>query len=77
MHGPNQDLLQGNQPLSHGLPILEPRNDVAPTPVQPEPAARKDPLWPLLAIILALIMIAIWIGVLGWLAVKLLAPLLT
>jgi hypothetical protein len=46
-------------------------NDVALTLVQPEPAARKDPLWPLLVIILALITTAIWVGFLGWLAVEL------
>ncbi len=78
MYGPNQDILQGNQRLSQGSPVPDLHNDVALAPVQPEPAAAsKDPLWPLLVIIvavmiiLALITTAIWIGFLGWLAVKL------
>ena len=54
-----------------------PHNDVGLTAVQPEPAARKDPLWPLLVIILALITTAIWVGFLGWLAIKLWAWLPT
>ena len=72
MHSPNRNILQGERQSLQGLPVPEPHNDVGLTPVQPKPAAPKDALWPLLVIILALIMTAIWIGVLGWLAVKLL-----
>ena len=53
-------------------------------PDEPEVARRpQEPRWPLLGIIvavmiiLALITTAIWIGFLGWLAVKLLAWLFT
>ena len=77
MHGPNRNILQGERQSLQGLPVPEPHNDVGLTPVQPEPAAPKDALWPLLAIILALILTAIWAGVLGWLAVKLLVWLFT
>ena len=77
MHSPNRNSLQGERQPSRGLPVPEPHNDVGLTPVQPKPAEQKNALWPLLVIILALIMTAIWIGVLGWLAVKLLAGLFT
>ena len=76
MRGPNQDILQGEQP-PHGFSVPEPHNDVGLTPVQPKPAEQKNALWPLLVIILALIMTAIWIGVLGWLAVRLVIWLLS
>ncbi len=77
MHSPNRNILQGERQPLQGLPVPEPHNDVGLTPVQPEPAAPKDALWPLLAIILGLILTAIWAGVLAWLAVKLLAGLFT
>ena len=77
MHGPNRNSLQGKRQPLQGLPVPAPHNDVGLTPVQTEPAAPKDALWPLLVtivalmVILALITTAIWIGFLGWLAVKL------
>ncbi len=71
MHSPNRNILQGERQSLQGLPVPEPHNDVGLTPVQPEPAAPKDALWPLLGIILGLILTAIWAGVLAWLAVKL------
>ena len=77
MHSPNRNSLQGERQPPRGLPVPEPHNDVGLTPVQSEPAEQKNALWPLLAIILGLILTAIWIGVLGWLAVKLLAGLFT
>jgi len=83
MHGPHQDNLHPKRdtsqgaPLPQGLPVPEPHNDVAPTPSQPEPPAPKKALWPLLVIILGLILTVLWIGVLGWLAFRLMAGLLS
>ena len=77
MHGSNRNSLQGKRQPFQGLPVLQPDNDVGLTPVQTEPAAPKDALWPLLAIILGLILTPIWIGFLGWLAFELLAWVLT
>ena len=71
MHGPNRNSLQGKRQPPHSFSVPEPHNDVGLTPVQPEPAAPKGALWPLLAIILGLILTAIWAGVLAWLAVEL------
>ena len=71
MHSPNRNILQGERPPLQGLPVPNPHNDVGLTPVQPKPAEQKNALWPLLAIILGLILTAIWAGVLAWLAVKL------
>jgi hypothetical protein len=81
MYGPHQGSLHPKQDTSQGallpqgLPVPEPHNDVAPTPGQPKPAAPKNALW-LLPIVLGLILTVLWIGVLGWLALRLLAGLL-
>ncbi len=71
MRGPNRNSLQGKRPPLQGLPVPDPHNDVGLTPVQPKLAVPKDELWLLLAIIPALIMTAIWVGFLAWLAVEL------
>jgi len=71
---PKRDTSQG-APLPQGLSVPEPHNDVAPTPGQPKASALKDP-W-LLGIGLGLILTVLWIGVLGWLAFRLLAGLLS
>ena len=71
MHGSNRNSLQAKRQPFQGLPVPQPHNDVGLTPVQTEPAAPKDALWPLLGIILGLILTAIWVGFLGWLVVKL------
>ncbi len=76
MYGPNRNSLQAKRQPLQGLPVPDPHNDVGLTPVQTEPAAPKDALWPLLGIILGLILTAIWAGVLAWLAVKLAIELL-
>ena len=70
---PKWDSSQG-VPRPQGLPVPEPHNDVAPTPGQPKASALKDP-W-LLGIGLGLILTVLWIGVLGWLALRLLVRLL-
>jgi len=62
-------------PRPQGLPVPEPHNDVAPPPGQPKASALKDTPW-LLGIGLGLILTVLWIGVLGWLAVRLLLWLL-
>ena len=75
MHGPHQDTSQ-SVPLPQGLPVPEPHNDAAPaSSAQPKASAPKDVLW-LLGIGLGLILNVIWIGVLGWLAVRLVIWLL-
>ena len=71
MSDPVRNTLPDEEQRLQGLPVPQPHNDVGLTPVQPEPAAPKDALWPLLGIILGLILTAIWAGVLAWLAVKL------
>ncbi len=70
---PKWDTSQGAS-RPQGLPVPEPHNDVAPTPGQPEASALKDTLW-LLGIGLGLILTVLWIGVLGWLAFRLVAGL--
>ena len=72
---PQRDTSRG-APRPQGLPVPEPHNDVAPTPGQPQASALKDAPW-LLGIGLGLILTVVWIGVLGWLAFRLLAGLLS
>ena len=72
---PKWDSSQG-VPRPQGLPVPEPHNDVAPTPGQPKASALKDTPW-LLGIGLGLILTVLWIGVLGWLAFRLMAGLLS
>ena len=75
MFGPQRNTAQG-APRPQGLPVPEPHNDVAPTPGQPQASALTDAPW-LLGIGLGLILTVLWIGVLGWLALRLLAGLLS